>query len=317
MAKKVSTKLDEVDWAGISEKIRGVYEEALMDDSLLKSPIPKDFEMLILSRLLSDELTQIKRKANRMQEDLDRTDREEVENLLDPRREESSGFKKKWYRLQYLLRQFDRINIAECLISDWDHKTAEWFSIITNTEVRSTAELYDQILEKERKQFGNMRESEKIFGEVLRENGEGSDFDQGIDLISDRIENVVRNYYELYPPLVKAGVKISKKLKEIYAESRWCYVLQSYRASVTLCRAIIELTIKNKLKQDPNSSIGPLDKRLELAYESGIISTDARRIGHDIRKLANKVLHAGKKVQKECAYKAVEKTKDFLEEVCN
>lgn len=260
----------------------------------------KDVEIFELTLEINSEFDNILAQVKKTEKDHARA----AEIFFD-RRE----LREKYERLQVLERHLDRINIAEFIFD-------------------SSPRLYEEILNKGKDCFKKGLERDKEWEKILQERGEvgtfdlsedlrwvDSEFEQGKELISDRIRNVARNYYELYPPLVKNTVSIPKRLKEIYAESRWCYVLQNYRASTALCRVIIELSIKQQTKKDMGASIGSTKQYLDSAFRMKIIPTDAHRIGHEVRELANKVLHAGKKMQKKNALKAVEKTKDFLEEV--
>ena len=221
----------------------------------------------------------------------------------------------KYWELALEFRSMDRINIAECSFD-------------------SSPKLYDGLLERSSEEFDIRKERayeiEKEMNKLGDKKGHASSEDLPehlkYDLVSmdaeghsvlgcDRSEKIAINYYELYPPLVKYGVKIPKHIKEIYAESRWCYVFQCYSAAAALSRAIMELAIKDKLGYDKESSIGSSAKYLDALYGKKIISRPVHSIGKDVILEANKVMHSGKMVGKKQTLKVVEKTKEFLEAI--
>ncbi len=130
--------------------------------------------------------------------------------------------------------------------------------------------------------------------------------------IVDLLESV-DTYFELVPPYITEKAKIPKKLSVIYRESRLCYVLGLYNASVATSRIIIELSIKDRIGLEPTEVLNSLKAKLDKALEFGIISNQAWECGKDIIHEANQVLHNKGLATKEKAREIIEKTKDFLE----
>jgi len=67
----------------------------------------------------------------------------------------------------------------------------------------------------------------------------------------------LNNYYKLKPPYVRPGTKIPQGIKNIYHESRWCFVYGQYSAAIALTRTVIETILKHKfnLEGDLNDII--------------------------------------------------------------
>jgi hypothetical protein len=232
-------------------------------------------------------------------------------------------FNKNQARIRALQHQIDRINILECASPDlsplWRRGLKmqnEYFEYLQ--DIQRQDEAWEQESRQDRnwepwhegclrRYIGKERPSE-LANDSLQERGK--------ELFEERVKSAVLNYYEMTPPFVRRDVKIPAKLKDLYAESRWCYVLQLYRASVVLCRSIIEYSLKYKAGIDVDSSIGSIEKYLDSSfYNMRNISKEAHQIGHEVRKLANKVMHAGKDIQKTKALEAIDRTKDFLEDL--
>ena len=211
-------------------------------------------------------------------------------------------FREKFDKFQTLMRYFDRINFAE--YEEDDPRVYNW-SLYTGSEY-----------------CGGLMDDDEICQEALEKRGKsdpnifiGRPLDaEGLELIGwDALERAAINYYLLHPPLIKKGLKIPEHVKKLFAESRWCFVLQQYCAAVALSRTIIELAIKDKYGNDKEKERWAASWCLKNAKDDGIISEDVFLIGNDINKTANKVMHAGKMVEWKNALMVVEKTKDFLE----
>jgi len=203
--------------------------------------------------------------------------------------------------LGHELRDIDRINIAVFSL--------DWSPSLYNAIVQTSREKYEKIekdgsleLVIDGEPIGLYETLDTLGSDLLNNNG-------------DRIENAARNYYKLIPPYIDSCVKIPEHIKKLYAESRWCYVLQNYCAAVTLCRSILELSIKHKFGYDRDSSIGSVSRYLDTAFERKIISETAYDIAKDVILRANKVLHSGKIIREKQALDVVEKTKVFFEEI--
>jgi len=269
-----------------------------------KMSTTRDEQLIRLSLEIDEEAQEMLKQVKKTETDPNKAVKKAVDILME--REE---FQKKIYHFENMMTHFDRINIAEYSYSKFHPALAQYISIHSATAVHSSSDLYNTILQKGREYFDKLEK-----GEILGQNldTEGSNL---LNNYGNRIENAARNYYDLYPPFVKVGVKIPRHIKQLYAESRWCYVLQNYCAAVALCRAILELTIKDKTGIDKDFPIVSTSRYLDEAYRKKLISKNSHGISKDIILKANKVMHAGKIIEKKHALQVVEKTKDFLQEM--
>jgi hypothetical protein len=134
------------------------------------------------------------------------------------------------------------------------------------------------------------------------------------DLVGpDILEKVVDNYYLLEPPVIRKRIKIPEHIKILFAESRWCFVLSKHHAAVALCRAIIEIAIKDKINNYDMIKNWGASRCLENAKKEKIISDDMFDAGRSVNSIGNKLMHASEVIGNEQALAVIEKTKYFLE----
>ena len=119
-----------------------------------------------------------------------------------------------------------------------------------------------------------------------------------------------RRYYQLIPPYVKSGTIIPEGIKNIYHESRWCFVYGQYSAAVAMCRTIIEAVLKQKFHLD-----GKLDEIINTAKERRLIDGSIKWNANRVRILANKILHCAKPVSEKDAKDAIDYVLVFLEKI--
>jgi len=120
----------------------------------------------------------------------------------------------------------------------------------------------------------------------------------------------IRNYYKLIPPYVKVGTTIPEGIKNIYHESRWCFVYGQYNAAVAMCRTIIETVLKIKFHLS-----GDLNDIIKNAKERCLISGRTKWNANRVRILANKILHRAESISEKEAKDAIGYTLVFLEEI--
>jgi hypothetical protein len=120
----------------------------------------------------------------------------------------------------------------------------------------------------------------------------------------------VNRYFQLIPPYVKSGTIIPEGIKNIYHESRWCFVYGQYSATVAMCRTIIETVLKTKFHLE-----GKLDEIINTAKERGLIDGSIRWNANHVRLLANKILHCAKPVSEKDAKDAIRYVMVFLEKI--
>lgn len=116
--------------------------------------------------------------------------------------------------------------------------------------------------------------------------------------------------------------EVPKNVQEIYSEVRLNYALNRLISCLALCRATVECCIKNKLskKFKDLSDDMPLLETIKLASTQGILSDKYCSFAHDVRKLANKVLHSKDKVignEDDETVLAIKKTREVIEYLCN
>jgi len=217
--------------------------------------------------------------------------------------------------LDSLMKEIDRINILEYSDFEETKKMFDAFLEISHRkyqEMLKTEHDYKIWLESEEVQK-QMAEKGSI---TVPEHLSDTELDdEGQFLVNDRFREITRNYYSLRPPYVSKRVKIPKHIKKLYAESRWSYVFQNYCSSVALCRAILELAIKDMFGYDKDRSIGSTTKWLEQSYQKKVIPENVFIISKDVILKANAVMHSGRLIKRDQALNVIEKTKEFLEEV--
>jgi hypothetical protein len=120
----------------------------------------------------------------------------------------------------------------------------------------------------------------------------------------------LNNYYALRPPYVKVGTEIPQGIKNIYHESRWCFVYGQYSASVTLSRTVIETILKHKFNLE-----GDIKDIINFAHEKRFISKKCAWSANKVRMLANKILHKADVATKKQAMNALDHVLDFIEEI--
>ena len=119
-----------------------------------------------------------------------------------------------------------------------------------------------------------------------------------------------KNYFKLIPPYVKVGTRIPEKIKNIYHESRWCFVFGQYSATVAMCRTVIETVLKAKY-----NLLGDLNEIVTTAKKRQLISDETAWNANKVRTLANKILHKGNQATEKEAKNAIDHTLGFLEEI--
>lgn len=124
-----------------------------------------------------------------------------------------------------------------------------------------------------------------------------------------------RNMFKLIPPFIKQGVKIPENLKNLYAESRLCFIFEQFNAAVVLSRSIIEFSLKKKIGLPIESKDWTAGVVLEKALEKKIINDSIYWIAKKVVTKADKILHQGSSVDYQEALNALDHTKQFLEEI--
>jgi hypothetical protein len=114
----------------------------------------------------------------------------------------------------------------------------------------------------------------------------------------------------LKPPYVRTGTKIPQGIKNIYHESRWCFVYGQYSAAIALSRTVIDTILKHKFNFE-----GDLITIIDLAREKRFISQKAAWNAHKVRMLANKILHNANVATEKQAKNSLDHILDFIEEI--
>ena len=134
------------------------------------------------------------------------------------------------------------------------------------------------------------------------------DFHEAGDLLNRG--KFLNSYYKLKPPYVKTGTKIPQGIKNIYHESRWCFVYGQYSAAIALSRTVIETMLKHKFNLE-----GDLNDIIDSACEKRFISKKAAWNAHGVRRLSNKILHRANVATENQAKNSLDHILDFIEEI--
>jgi hypothetical protein len=119
-----------------------------------------------------------------------------------------------------------------------------------------------------------------------------------------------RNYFKLIPPYVKVGTKIPEGIKNIYHESRWCFVYGQYSATIAMSRTVIETVLKDKY-----GLVGDLSEIIKTAENKCLISRQTAWYANEVRTFANRILHKAKPAKEHEAKNAIDHVLAFLEEI--
>lgn len=108
-----------------------------------------------------------------------------------------------------------------------------------------------------------------------------------------------------------ASSQISEKVRDYFHEIRQTYAFRQFRSSVALCRSLLEMTLFDKLKRRkllPSKNYTAVSikdytdelliRLISIAKRENIITESLCDKSHDIRKIANKILHAKEEVIK-------------------
>lgn len=148
------------------------------------------------------------------------------------------------------------------------------------------------------------------------------------DILSDKFDDLFSDFHSwfdltgYYFAKIKIGpiissFKVPSYLLSYFEELKETYAFGQYRASIALCRALLEMALYRKLKakgafrnKDPKVTIidvareDNLNHYINMAKWEKILSKDSHNIAHGIRKTANNVLHA-KDAEKQIDHKVV------------
>ena len=155
-----------------------------------------------------------------------------------------------------------------------------------------------------------MRDTEDIF--EVEDPEELKDLGMNIGL---NWASPIARYFTLIPPYVKIGSKIPKNIKDLYAESRYCYIYGNLNATIVLSRAILEAVLKERFLLPKNGNDWTAGKALKRLFEKKTISENVFKPGWQIVIEANDIVHEAKVASETKAKEIIRKTKDFLEEI--
>lgn len=197
-------------------------------------------------------------------------------------KEESDEFDNIWWGL-------DRINIREFKFKEYSEQIPSILQLLARIGQAPHHSL----------EYGNIDTQDLFFSA------------QNLGLLD--LYSFLYEYYKLLPPYVKHGVKIPPKVKELFWESRICFIADLYNSSVAISRAIVERTIKHLLGTEISEKY--LKNLIWEAYKTSGINLKAREIALNINAKANDILHGEKLASKNEAEKIIDDTKNFIQEV--
>lgn len=148
------------------------------------------------------------------------------------------------------------------------------------------------------------------------------------DILYDKFDDLFSDFHSwfdvtsYYFAKIKIGpiissFKVPSYLLSYFKEIKETYAFGQYRASVALCRALLEMALYRKLKakgafRDKDPKVTSIDvarednlnRYINMAKWEKIFSKDSQDIAHGIRKTANDVLHI-RDVEKQLDHKIV------------
>ena len=135
------------------------------------------------------------------------------------------------------------------------------------------------------------------------------------DILNDKFEDLFSDFHSWFDvtsyylaqitigPII-SSFKIPSYLLSYFTEIKETYAFGKYRASVALCRALLEMALYRKLKakgafrdKDPKvtginvAREDNLNRYINMAKWEKVLSKDSLDLAHQIRKTANGVLH--------------------------
>ena len=135
------------------------------------------------------------------------------------------------------------------------------------------------------------------------------------DILNDKFEDLFSDFHSWFDvtsyylaqitigPII-SSFKIPSYLLSYFSEIKEAYAFGKYRASVALCRALLEMALYRKLKakgafrdKDPKvtginvAREDNLNRYINMAKWEKVLSKDSLDLAHQIRKTANGVLH--------------------------
>ncbi len=135
------------------------------------------------------------------------------------------------------------------------------------------------------------------------------------DILNDKFEDIFSDFHSWFDvtsyylaqitigPII-SSFKIPSYLLSYFTEIKETYAFGKYRASVALCRALLEMALYRKLKakgafrdKDPKvtginvAREDNLNRYINMAKWEKVLSKDSLDLAHQIRKTANGVLH--------------------------
>jgi len=163
--------------------------------------------------------------------------------------------------------------------------------------------------------FYSVRCYENILSECNTREGEDKyPIDMSEQLLGD--ENCLMDFHSCFDltgfyirsikvgPIISSS-HISKSVSDYFLEIRKTYAFEQYRSCIALCRSLLEMSLYDKLKKKKlltsnNSTVihmrdymdESLIRLIDIARRNRVLTTILRDKSHDIRKIANKILHA-------------------------
>jgi len=125
-------------------------------------------------------------------------------------------------------------------------------------------------------------------------------------------DSIINRFKKLRKSFIKT--KPSNKVKDILAEATKCYLYGFNQATVALCRAALDYSLKENLckKEDEEHKLSDLIKE---AKRKGILSREMKGKAWDVKDIGNRVMHA--QPYKFDALEIINDTKEVLEDIFN
>jgi hypothetical protein len=160
--------------------------------------------------------------------------------------------------------------------------------------------------------LANYDEYRNMFEKISESKDLGGAFEHIIDGRSE-IEiwyDCLENWLQLKPALILTGKAIPNNIRDIYAESRRCFLFGNYLAAIVLSRAVLENILKNKFDLKNNWSAGELLQKLHVNKQ---ITDSQYDLAKSVKDKADKILHRAAGATTKEAKNAIDRTNELIE----
>ncbi len=152
--------------------------------------------------------------------------------------------------------------------------------------------------------------------QVLEENGDADSLDRYYsNEVVDKLPELLRRASRLSPLQVNTNNALASDLERYFSEAHQCYLYGFPVACAVLCRAILEASLRMKLR----GKFPDLADRIEEAHAQGMLSQERRVWAYEVKDAGNNAIHQYERFAKGDLSNKVEecliKTRAIVEEL--